>query len=210
MAWAAPGAVRVRRPLQGIPSPIAFARNALTCCRTAAPAPATLPHPGITPAGVIRGDRDNRPMGRRRSHGWPGHVRRRVDSVVAISLVARLHFPGRSERRWRPGLSPVRTVSQRRAVQASARLRGRRPFPVTSSTPGTPFNELSAPGSPARALCASGIYGPVWTRGIMPLGGGTRAVAGGRVRSARGPDPGGPRRSWSWRLACGRCFSCAI
>ena len=173
-------------------------------------------HPGITLGGVIcGGGDDDSPVGRGADVAGP-----RVPASALIRTGAR---PGivqhgrqaplpRQGRRWSCPGSCSRADGH--AAPGSSALStprcGRRPFPVASSTPGTPFNGLSAPGSPARALCASGIYGPVWTRGIMPLGGGTRAVAGGRVRSARGPDPGGPRRSWSWRLACGRCFSCAI
>ena len=45
---------------------------------------------------------------------------------VVISVVVKLAFHDWAERPWSPGLSPARTVSQRRVAQASARPCDRR------------------------------------------------------------------------------------
>src|SRR5215468_10657320 len=84
---------------------------------------------------------------------------------ASSSMAARLHFPGRPGDGAARGLAPVRTVRQRRAARSSAHPARAAAIPRNQQHPGTPFNGLSAQGSPARALCAAGNYGPVWLRG---------------------------------------------
>ena len=87
-------------------------------------------HPGITPRGVICGERDTGSMGRavRVLTGPRVPARTMIRTADAVS-------------ESRPGLPSPRTVGQRRAVQGLSMPRDRQPPAVTGSTrPGTAMN----------------------------------------------------------------------
>src|SRR5215472_13559699 len=88
-------------------------------------------HPGITLGGVICGGGDDAsPAGRGADVAGPrvpASALIRTDAApgdhlarAASSMAARLHFPGRAGDGAARGLSPVRTVTQRRAARSSA------------------------------------------------------------------------------------------
>ena len=140
-------------------------------------------HPGITPEGVICTDRDNSPVGRGARVAGPCVPASRVDPHRGRG--ARGSSRPASSSAW-PSSSSSMAGPAGDGPRSFSRMDGQ-PAPGSSglSTPvrktAVPSNQqhardvarISAPGVSPGALRASGIYGPVWIRGIRPFSGGS-------------------------------------
>ena len=174
--------------LAGFPGPAAAGMRLSGSSNVAAPGRCAH-HPGITPGGVICGDRDNSPMGRGVRVASPrvpastlishrrGGVRGSFCAATSSARFARQRFHDRSCRLWRPGLSLAERLANGRATPGPARPYHRQPpaMPLStrSSAPGLPWGSQSGAretATPARKTSqqGSGVPGPPTVPGICP------------------------------------------